>query len=52
MCPESSAAKDIRLYKCNNFPLDWKLEKILIQDIHAVDTNIFRLDGKWWCFQM
>ena len=48
MCPESSAAKDIRLYKCNNFPLDWELEKILIQDIHAVDTNIFRLDGKWW----
>ena len=48
MCPESSAAKDIRLYKCNNFPLHWKLEKILIKDIHAVDTNIFRLDGKWW----
>ena len=48
MCPESSAAKDIRLYKCKNFPLEWELEKILIKDIQAVDSNIFRFDGKWW----
>ncbi len=48
MCPESSAAKDIRLYKCKDFPLEWELEKILISDIQAVDSNIFRLDNKWW----
>ena len=48
MCPESSAAKDIRLYKCKDFPLEWELEKILVNDIQAVDSNIFRLDNKWW----
>ena len=48
MCPETSAAKDIRLYNVFNFPLNWELEKTLIQDIHAVDTNIFEFNEKWW----
>ncbi len=48
MCPESSENKDIRLYKCLEFPLKWKLETILMQDVQAVDTNIFYKDGKWW----
>ena len=48
MCPESCENKDIRLYKCAQFPLKWKLEKVLIKDIEAADTNIFYRDGKWW----
>lgn len=48
MCPETNQKKDIRIYKCTNFPLKWKLEKILIKNISAVDTNIFYYDRKWW----
>ncbi|WP_163921979.1 hypothetical protein [Photobacterium sp. Alg240-V54] len=48
MCPESCSAKDIRLYKCVNFPLEWKLEKILIKNISAADTNIVKVDSTWW----
>ncbi|PSW62351.1 hypothetical protein C0W54_05800 [Photobacterium kishitanii] len=48
MCPESCSAKDIRLYKCVNFPLEWKLEKVLIDNISAADTNIIKIDGMWW----
>ncbi len=48
MIPESSAAKEIRLYRCLDFPLKWKLEKILINNVIAVDSNIFKLNNKWW----
>ena len=48
MCPESSESKDIRIYKCIEFPLQWKLEKIVMDRVSAADTMIFEKDGKWW----
>ena len=48
MCPETHQSKDIRVYECIDFPLKWKLKEILISDVSAVDTNIFRKNGKWW----
>lgn len=48
MCPETSAAGDIRLYECIEFPLRWKLHKVLIENIVASDSGIFFHDGLWW----
>jgi hypothetical protein len=48
MCPESSASRDIRIYKCTEFPLIWKLEKVIMQNVSAADTMLFEKDGKWW----
>ena len=48
MVPESSKNRDIRLYKCQNFPLKWELQEILIDDIDAADTMIFQKNNKWW----
>ena len=50
MCPETSENKDIRLYECLNFPLEWKLSKVLMSNVSAVDTMIFERDGLWWLF--
>jgi len=50
MVPETHEAKDIRIYKCIEFPLKWKLHKILIKNISAVDTNIFKFNNKYWLF--
>jgi methionyl-tRNA formyltransferase len=50
MVPETHEAKDIRIYKCDEFPLKWKLHKILIKNIRAVDTNIFKYNNKYWLF--
>ena len=46
MCPESYENKDIRLYKCIQFPLKWELEIKLMENIQAVDTNIFYKNKK------
>ena len=48
MIPESSKNLDIRLYKCIDFPLNWKLEKVLIDEIDAADSLVFYKDDKWW----
>lgn len=50
MCPESSAAKDIRLYRCVDFPLRWELVRVMFSGVGATDTLIFERDGLWWLF--
>jgi hypothetical protein len=50
MCPETSEMRDIRLYECINFPLQWKLSKVLMKDVSATDTMIFEKNGIWWLF--
>jgi len=50
MCPESSKSQDIRLYKCIEFPMKWELHKIIMNNISAVDTNIFYHKNTWWLF--
>jgi len=48
MCPESQAAREIRLYKCVSYPLGWKLHRVLMKEVAAADTTLFKHDGKWW----
>jgi len=50
MIPETKGNKTIELYKCINFPMEWKLEKILMEDIQAVDSTILKYKGKYWMF--
>jgi hypothetical protein len=50
MCPESSEARDIRIYKCLEFPLRWSLCKIVMKNISAADTMFLEKDEKWWMF--
>lgn len=50
MCPETSENKDIRLYECESFPKKWKLKKVIMSNLSAVDTTIFEKDNKWWLF--
>lgn len=48
MCPETCEIREIRLYKCTEFPLRWSFHKTLIKDVSAVDTNIFFSKDRWW----
>jgi hypothetical protein len=50
MVPETYENKDIRLYECVKFPLEWKLCKLIMSGISAVDTMIFEHGGLWWLF--
>ncbi len=48
MCPETSAIKEIRLYRCVDFPLRWEHCATLMQGVSAADTVIFEKEGCWW----
>ena len=50
MCPESSAANDVRLYEATDFPFTWRFHSYIFRDISAVDSLIFEMNGRWWLF--
>lgn len=50
LLPESAESKKIELYECVEFPHQWRPAKVLMQDVHAVDTTLYQRDGRWWMF--
>lgn len=48
MCPETNEAREIRIYECVQFPLQWTLRSVAMKDVGAVDTMIFRHGERWW----
>ena len=40
--------KEIRLYKCDEFPMKWNLHKVLMKNVNAADTLIIRKDNIWF----
>ena len=50
MIPETMDNNTIELYKCIAFPYKWNLEKVIMNNIKAVDSTIFKHDNKYWLF--
>lgn len=50
MIPETSQNKKIELYEAISFPYEWRLKKILLNNIETVDTTIMKKDGIWYLF--
>lgn len=50
MIPETRGNNSIELYKCVQFPNTWKLEKVLMTNVQAVDTTILKKDNTFWLF--
>jgi hypothetical protein len=50
LLPETSKNDDIRIYECINFPLEWKLKKILMKEVNSLDNMVFKYDNLWWLF--
>ncbi|MCC9624386.1 hypothetical protein LPB41_22105 [Thalassospira sp. MA62] len=48
MCPETHEAREIRLYRCVNFPLEWELHTTIMKDVSASDSVIFFHEDRWW----
>lgn len=48
MIPESCEVRQVRLYLCKQFPLQWHLHSILMDDVPAADTMVFPHGTHWW----
>lgn len=47
MCPESADAHQVRLYRNIGSPTDWEFDCVLIDNIKAVDSILFRHGSEW-----
>ena len=50
MLPETGGNRTIELYRAEDFPGQWTLDRVLLDDIVAVDATLLEHDGMWWMF--
>jgi hypothetical protein len=48
MTPESANAREIRLYRCVDFPYAWEFVGPVMTEVSAVDPMIFEHEDKWY----
>lgn len=50
MMPESRMNRTLEVYRAEEFPRRWVLEKEIMREVHAVDSTLLRHDNKYWLF--
>lgn len=50
MIPESAQNRSVELWRCVDFPLRWKLERVLLEGVRCVDATFHRCADRWWMF--
>lgn len=50
MIPETSSIRKLLLYEAVNFPYEWRLCKVLIDDVEISDATIFKYQDKLYLF--
>jgi hypothetical protein len=50
MVPESGRNRTIEVYRCVEFPLRWRLERVLLDGLRCVDATLHRSAERWWMF--
>ena len=50
MMPETASRRQVELYRCVDFPARWKLERVVLRDLKALDPTPALLLGRWWLF--
>ncbi len=50
LLPESAAHGKLELYRAVEFPEKWTFDRVLVDDIIAVDATITLFEGRYWLF--
>ena len=50
MLPETSGNRTVELWRAVEFPWHWKLERVLLSDVLAVDSTLLEHEGRLWLF--
>jgi hypothetical protein len=50
MIPESAQKGVIEAFRCVDFPLRWKPERVLLEGVRCVDPTFHRAADRWWLF--
>jgi hypothetical protein len=50
MIPETAQNGTIEVYRCTDFPLRWRLERVLLDHVRLVDATFHKDGERWWMF--
>lgn len=50
LLPESSASRNLVLWKCKEFPGHWQPVAELLTDVYIADSTLIEYQGHWWMF--
>lgn len=50
MIPESAAARDVVLYRAEDFPHRWVRDTVLLSDVDFNDATLLQSGGRFWLF--
>jgi hypothetical protein len=50
MIPETGRNRTVEAYRCVDFPLRWRLERVLLDGPRLVDATFHRGTDRWWMF--
>lgn len=50
MLPETGANRSVELYRCEEFPARWTLDRVLLDGVAAYDATLAPVGGRWWMF--
>ena len=50
MIPETGRNRTVEAYRCVDFPLRWRLERVLLEGVRLVDATFHRGADRWWMF--
>lgn len=50
MIPETMENRTVELYRCEEFPHRWRLHRVLLRDLDAVDATLWSDGSRWWMF--
>jgi len=50
MVPESAENGTVELYRCEELPSRWRLERVLLTNVRAYDATLWEQADRWWMF--
>ena len=50
MMPETAANGTVEVYRCETFPLQWRLHEVVLDKLSAYDATLWRQNDRWWMF--
>ena len=50
MLPETAENGTVELYRCEELPSQWRLERVLLTNVRAYDATLWQQGDRWWMF--
>jgi hypothetical protein len=48
MVAETSEKGEVKLFRAEAFPTDWRADTVLLPGVDGVDPTVFKYEGRWW----